>query len=165
MGHYHDHIEKFFPHLNGGLVVYPGSIDLGHNEVISNVEKGFLIVDTSNDVQKVNTNWVKLEKRRPQIEYNIEYSDLSTKIDTIAEEARHLSKKPVLNIAVKGVDIDQRILTKYLVKLEDSVLYYNWNVQDEKLMDNSNYSYDKIETFDMEKEMSVLIKNRFQRII
>lgn len=163
MGHYHDHIEKSFPHLNGGLVAYPGSLDLGHNEVISNAEKGFLIVDASNDNQNVNTNWVKLEKRRPQIEYTVEYSDLSTRIDTIAEEARHLPKKPVLNIIVKGIDVDQRILTKSLVKLEDSVLYYNWSVQDEKLMDSSNYSYDRIETFDMEKEMSVLIKKSLSK--
>lgn len=159
MGHYHDHIEKAFPHLNGGLVAYPGSIDLGHNEAISDVEKGFIIADTSGESKTVNTHWLKLDKRRPQMEYGFDYSDTLGSVKTILHGIKDYYKKPVLNLVVKGIDIDQKILTRTLAALEDSVLYYNWSIHDEKLFDKtSTYSYDAAETFDMDKELSDLIK-------
>lgn len=163
MGHYHDHIEKSFPYLNGGMVAYPGSIDLGHNEVISNVEKGFIIADTSSESHNVNINWVKLDKRRPQLEYSIDYSNLQNQIDTILEETKNFNKLPVVNLNIRGSGIDQRILTRNLATLENSVLYYNWSVQDEKSLDTDGYSYDSVETFELEKELSVLIKKSLSK--
>ena len=74
MGHYHDHIEKNFPELDKSLVAYPGSIDLGHNEAISEVEKGFLLVDLSDIPANVNTHWIRIEKRRHQFE-SIDYQN------------------------------------------------------------------------------------------
>ena len=62
MGHYHDHIQKNFFELDNSLVAYPGSLDLGHNEPISEVEKGFLIADLSNNHENVTTHWIKIEK-------------------------------------------------------------------------------------------------------
>ena len=62
MGHYHDHIQKNFPEPENHLVAYPGSLDLGHNEPISDVEKGFLMVDVSNSPENVTTQWIKIEK-------------------------------------------------------------------------------------------------------
>lgn len=158
MGHYHDHIEKSFPSLNGGIVAYPGSIDLGHNEVISNVDKGFIITDTSGESDSVTMNWIKLEKRRPQLEYHIEYSNLQSQIDTILEKSKSFDKLPVVNLNINGSDIDQRVLARNIATLENSVLYYNWSVQDEKLFDTAGYSYDSVETFELEKELTVLIK-------
>jgi DNA repair exonuclease SbcCD nuclease subunit len=163
MGHYHDHIEKTFPHLNGGIVAYPGSIDLGHNEAISDVEKGFIIADTSSESNNVNINWVKLDKRRPQLEYHIDYSNLQTQIDTILEKVKSFEKVPVVNLNVHGGDIDQRILTRTLATLENSVLYYNWSIQDEKSLDTAGFSYDSVETFELEKELSVLIKKSLSK--
>jgi DNA repair protein SbcD/Mre11 len=155
MGHYHDHLERRFPTLNEGLVAYPGSIDLGHNEVISDVEKGFLLVDLSEVSETVNTHWIKLEKRRHQFEYPIEYSDLDDKLGSIIQESIQYSKKPVIDLKISGEDIDPKILSRQLLRLETLFLYYNWSILDKD--STTGFSYDKSGDFDMDKEMSSLI--------
>jgi DNA repair protein SbcD/Mre11 len=155
MGHYHDHIERRFPTLNEGLVAYPGSIDLGHNEVISDVEKGFLLVDLSEVSENVNTHWIKLEKRRHQFEYPIEYSDLDDKLGSIVQESIQYSKKPVIDLKISGEDIDPKILSRQLLRLETLFLYYNWSILEKD--STTGFSYDKSGDFDMDKEMSSLI--------
>lgn len=155
MGHYHDHIEKRFPTLNEGLVAYPGSIDLGHNEAISDVEKGFLLVDLSNVSANVNTHWIKLEKRRPQFEYPIEYPDLGDKLSSIVQESTQYSKKPIIDLKISGAGIDPKILSRQLLQLEASFLYYNWSILDKD--SDTGFSYDNTGDFDMDKEMSSLI--------
>ena len=143
MGHYHDHIEKRFPTLNEGLVAYPGSIDLGHNEAISDVEKGFLLVDLSEVSANVNTHWIKLEKRRHQFEYPIEYPDLDDKLGSIVQESTQYSKKPVIDLKISGADIDPKILSRQLLQLEASFLYYNWSILDKDSA--TGFSYDNPE--------------------
>jgi DNA repair protein SbcD/Mre11 len=155
MGHYHDHIEKRFPTLNEGLVAYPGSIDLGHNEAISDVEKGFLLVDLSNVSANVNTHWIKLEKRRPQFEYPIEYPDLGDKLSSIVQESTQYSKKPIIDLKISGAGIDPKILSRQLLQLEASFLYYNWSILNKD--SDTGFSYDNTGDFDMDKEMSSLI--------
>lgn len=155
MGHYHDHIEKRFPTLNEGLVAYPGSIDLGHNEAISDVEKGFLLVDLSEVSANVNTHWIKLEKRRPQFEYPIEYPDLGDKLSSIVQESTQYSKKPVIDLKISGAVIDPKVLSRQLLQLEASFLYYNWSILDKD--SDTGFSYDNTGDFDMDKEMSSLI--------
>lgn len=156
MGHYHDHIEKRFSTLDGGLVAYPGSIDLGQNEAISDVEKGFLLVDLSEVSENVNTHWIKLEKRRHQFEYPIEYSNLDDKLGNIIQESVHYLKKPIIDLKISGADIDLKILSRQLLRLETSFLYYNWSILDEG--STTGFSYDKSGDFDMDKEMSLLIQ-------
>jgi exonuclease SbcD len=155
MGHYHDHIEKRFPTLNEGLVAYPGSVDLGHNEAISDVEKGFLIVDLSEASTNINTHWIKLEKRRHQFEYQIEYPDLAGKLRNIIQESAQYSKKPVINLKISGADIDPKVLSRQLLQLDTSFLYYNWNILGED--PTGGFSYDNAREFDMDKELSSLI--------
>ena len=155
MGHYHDHIEKRFHNLNEGLVAYPGSIDLGHNEAISDVEKGFLLVDLSEVSANVNTHWIKLEKRRPQFEYPIEYPDLGDKLGSIVQESTQYFKKPIIDLKISGANIDPKILSRQLLQLEASFLYYNWSILDKD--SDTGFSYDNTGDFDMDKEMSSLI--------
>src|ERR671915_1076119 len=59
MGHYHDHLEERSNHLDGGLIAYPGSIDLTPSEGIKDVDKGFFLTDLSGN--EPGTNWIKLE--------------------------------------------------------------------------------------------------------
>ncbi|VFJ13257.1 metallophosphoesterase family protein [Candidatus Nitrosocosmicus franklandus] len=158
MGHYHDHIEKRFPNIGNGLVAYPGSIDLGHSEPISNVEKGFLIVDVSESSASINTHWIKLERRRPQLSFRIDYSDLSTFLNSILEESSGYSKKPIIDLQIVGTDIDQKILSRTLMPLENTTLHYNWNLLDTESSKSSSYSYDRDKEFDMDIEMSKLIQ-------
>jgi len=155
MGHYHDHIEKRFTSLNDGLVAYPGSIDLGHNEAISDVEKGFLLVDLSEVSTNVDTHWIKLEMRRHQFKCQIEYPELDDKLRNIVQESTRYSKKPVIDLKISGADIDPKILSRQLLQLEASFLYYNWCLLDKD--SSTGFSFDNAEDFDMDKEMSSLI--------
>lgn len=158
MGHYHDHTEKRFPNINNGLVAYPGSIDLGHNEPISKAEKGFLIVDISgSSTTAVNTHWIKLEKRRPQLPYHVRYPDLDAQLNLIIQESQSYSKKPIVDLQVSGMNIDQKMMARQLLPLENSTLYYNWSIIEGESSSISGYSYDGTEGFDMDKEMSELI--------
>lgn len=155
MGHFHDHIEKKFPALDEGLVAYPGSLDLGHNDAISQVDKGFLLVDFSGCPANINTEWIKLGTRRPQINYKFEYAELDSKLKSILEDSSKYTKKPVIDLEIKGINIDHKILSRQLLQLANSFLYYNWNIVDTDPV--TGFSYDNMSDLDMDKEMSKLI--------
>ncbi len=157
MGHYHDHIQKNFFELDNSLVAYPGSLDLGHNEPISEVEKGFLIADLSNNHENVTTHWVKIENRRAQISHSLDYDGLDEYIRYLLESSKKYQKKPILDLKLKGTDIDPKILSWDLSKLNEHFLYYTWNIIDKETI--SGYSYDYANDFKIDKELSKLILN------
>ncbi|HEY6536014.1 MAG TPA: DNA repair exonuclease [Candidatus Nitrosocosmicus sp.] len=155
MGHYHDNIQKIFPELDNNLVAYPGSLDVGHSESISDVEKGFLIADTSNSADNVTTQWIKMEKRRPQLSYSLEFDELDKYVEYLLNQSGKYSKKPVLELKIKGHEVDSKILTSELSRLKDQFLYYTWNIFEDDSV--SGYSYDNERDLDIDKEMSKLI--------
>jgi len=155
MGHYHDHIQKNFPELDNSLVAYPGSLDLGHNESISEVEKGFLLVDLSAIPENVTSDWIRIEKRRPQLSQSIDYDELDNHLDYLLNLSRSYQKKPVIELNIKGQDIPHKILYGKLSKLNDHFLYYTWNLLDKEPI--SGYSYDFSQDFEIDKELSKLI--------
>lgn len=155
MGHYHDHIQKNFPELDNSLVAYPGSLDLGHNESISEVEKGFLLVDLSAIPENVTSQWIRIEKRRPQLSQSIDYDELDNHLDYLLNLSRSYQKKPVIELNIKGQDIPHKILYGKLSKLNDHFLYYTWNLLDKEPI--SGYSYDFSQDFEIDKELSKLI--------
>ncbi len=160
MGHYHDHIQKNFSELENSLVAYPGSLDLGHNEPISDVEKGFLMVDLSNSSENVTTQWIKIEKRRLQISHSLDYEDLNQYLQYILDLSRKYQKKPILDLKLKGGEIDPKILSGELSILNDHFLYYTWNMFDQKSL--SGFSYDYANDFNIDKELSKLVLNTLQ---
>jgi DNA repair exonuclease SbcCD nuclease subunit len=155
MGHYHDHVQKNFSETNDSLVAYPGSLDLGHNEPISDVEKGFLIVDLSEPGKNVTTSWIKVEKRRLQMNYSFEYGELDKNMGYLLELSGKHQKKPVLYLKLIGSKIDPKILSGELSKLNECFLYYTWNLFDKEPA--SGYSYDYANDFNIDREMSNLI--------
>ena len=155
MGHYHDHIQKNFPELDNSLVAYPGSLDLGHNESISEVEKGFLLVDLSTSPENVTSQWIRIEKRRPQLSQSIDYDELDNHLDYLLNLSRSYQKKPIIELNIKGQDIPHKILHGKLSKLNDHFLYYTWNLLDKEPI--SGYSYDFSQDFEIDKELSKLI--------
>ena len=155
MGHYHDHIQKNFPELDNSLVAYPGSLDLGHNESISEVEKGFLLVDLSTNPENVTSQWIRIEKRRPQLSQSIDYDELDNHLDYLLNLSRSYQKKPVIELNIKGQDIPHKILYGKLSKLNEHFLYYTWNLLDKEPI--SGYSYDFSQDFEIDKELSKLI--------
>ncbi len=157
MGHYHDHIQKNFPEIENHLVAYPGSLDLGHNEPISDVEKGFLMVDVSNSPENVTTQWIKIEKRRLQISHSLDYGELDRHLKYLLDLSMNCQKKPILDLKVKGAKIDPKMLSGELSKLNDYFLYYAWNTFDEESV--SGNSYDYANDFKIDKELSKLVLN------
>jgi DNA repair protein SbcD/Mre11 len=157
MGHYHDHIQKNFFELDNSLVAYPGSLDLGHNEPISEVEKGFLIADLSNTHENITTHWIKIENRRAQISHSLDYDGLDEYIRYLLESSKKYQKKPILDLKLKGTEIDPKILSGELSKLNEHFLYYTWDIIDKETI--SGYSYDYANDFKIDKELSKLILN------
>ena len=109
MGHYHDHIQKNFPELENRLVAYPGSLDLGHNEPISDVEKGFLMVDVSKQPRKCYYTMDQDEKRRLQISHSLDYDELDKHLKYLLDLSMNCQKKPILDLKVER---DQKLILK-----------------------------------------------------
>jgi DNA repair exonuclease SbcCD nuclease subunit len=125
LGHYHDHVEKCFDFL-GGLLAYPGSLDLTPSEGIKETDKGFIIADLSG--QETTTHWIRLEQMRQQFSIRINYAEMGNEMVRIFDKAKasNNGKKPVARIEVSGLDIDPRTVAASLVRLNDFCLHYVW---------------------------------------
>lgn len=130
LGHYHDHLEKRFEFL-GGPLAYPGSIDLTPSEGIKEVDKGFIITDMSGE--EPSTQWVKLESRRQQFSTRIDYKDIANEVELIIKKATTYDKKPIARIEVSGSNIDSKVISEHLKKLNDFCLHYIWQPLEEHL--------------------------------
>jgi exonuclease SbcD len=130
LGHYHDHLEKRFEFL-GGPLAYPGSIDLTPSEGIKEVDKGFIITDMSGEEPSIH--WAKLESRRQQFSSRIDYKDIANGVELITKKAIAYDKKPIARIEVAGSNIDSKIISEHLKKLNDFCLHYVWQPIEEHL--------------------------------
>lgn len=125
-GHYHDHLEKRFDYL-GGLLAYPGSLDLTPSEGIKETKKGFIMADLSGS--EVSTHWIPLQQSRPQFAEKIEYALLEGEVARVIERAKSIGivgKKPVARIEISGTGIDSRSVAASLSKLVEHCLHYVW---------------------------------------
>jgi DNA repair protein SbcD/Mre11 len=130
LGHYHDHLEKRFEFL-GGPLAYPGSIDLTPSEGIKEVDKGFIITDMSGEEPSIQ--WIKLESRRQQFSARIDYKDIANQVELIIKKATAYDKKPIARIEVEGSNIDSKVISEHLKKLNDFCLHYVWQPMEEHL--------------------------------
>jgi DNA repair protein SbcD/Mre11 len=130
LGHYHDHLEKRFEFL-GGPLAYPGSIDLTPSEGIKEMDKGFIITDMSGEEPSIQ--WIKLESRRPQFSARIDYKDIANQVELIIKKATTYDKKPIARIEVAGSNIDSKVISEHLKKLNDFCLHYVWQPMEEHL--------------------------------
>ena len=130
LGHYHDHLEKRFEFL-GGPLAYPGSIDLTPSEGIEEVDKGFIITDMSGEEPSIQ--WIKLESRRQQFSARIDYKDIANQVELIIKKATTYDKKPIARIEVAGSNIDSKVISEHLKKLNNSCLHYIWQPLEEHL--------------------------------
>jgi DNA repair protein SbcD/Mre11 len=130
LGHYHDHLEKRFEFL-GGPLAYPGSIDLTPSEGIKEVDKGFIITDMSGEEPSIQ--WAKLENRRQQFSARIDYKDIANQVELIIQKATAYDKKPIAKIEVAGSNIDSKVISEHLKKLNDFCLHYVWQPMEEHL--------------------------------
>lgn len=130
-GHYHDHLERRFDYL-GGLLAYPGSLDLTPSEGIKETEKGFIIADLSGE--EASTHWIRLEQMRQQFSVRVDYHKIAELLPDIIERSKTAAKngkKPVARIEIAGRDIDSRSIAATLVKLNEHCIHYVWQVIEE----------------------------------
>ncbi|MEM2856288.1 MAG: DNA repair exonuclease [Candidatus Nitrosocaldaceae archaeon] len=92
MGHLHNKGEKLFNEFKGP-VCYPGSTEITRFAEDENIEKGFYLVDLSNNT---NTTWIKLDIRQ---HISVNYDE--TKMEEIIEEIKKAHKKPIVKVLLK----------------------------------------------------------------
>ncbi|MDG6935702.1 MAG: DNA repair exonuclease [Nitrososphaerota archaeon] len=128
MGHLHDKNKALFDGFRGP-VCYPGSIESTSVEGIREREKGFYLVDLSGET--ASTEWVRLRSVRPQFRTDIRYEDISQAAAALVDKVKGLEKKPMLDITVRGKDIDRDLVSAALRQLCDLALYCQRSVVDE----------------------------------
>ncbi len=118
MGHLHDKDIRHFNHL-AGPVAYPGSTERTTNERIVDTEKGFLQVDISRP--EASTKWIKLDSR-PHISYETDYQELAETVNKIAQEITRCVRKPIIEVKIKGDEIDSDRIQSQMAKLDSQTL-------------------------------------------
>lgn len=133
MGHLHDKEIKQFNHL-GGPIAYPGSIEMTTSEGIKETKKGFFEVDISG--KEANPNWIELDAR-PQISFKTEYGELSKTIDEISEKITGFAKKPIVEVSIKGENIETDHIQAQIARLNSIVLRCFWRISTKQGSDSS----------------------------
>ena len=133
MGHLHDKDIKQFNHLNGPIA-YPGSIELTTSEGIKKSKKGFFEVDIS--TQEARPDWIELDTR-PQFSFETDYSELSQSINEISEQVSDFAKKPIVEVKIKGDNIETDHIQAQISRLNALVLRCFWRISTKKVSDSS----------------------------
>ncbi|MFB5625100.1 MAG: DNA double-strand break repair protein Mre11, partial [Nitrosopumilus sp.] len=120
-------------HLNGP-VVYPGSIELTTSEGIKEAKKGFFEVDISG--KDAIPKWIELDTR-PQFSFKTEYQELSKTIDEISEKIRDFTKKPIVEVNIKGENIETDHIQAQIARLNSMVLRCFWRISTKQVSDSS----------------------------
>lgn len=128
MGHLHDRFENCFEGLKGP-VCYPGSIDATASEGIKEYKKGFYITDLSGDEAK--PEWIELKSLRKQLSVEISYDTMDKEVKVLIERIKELSKKPLLNLKVRGKGVDSARVASALGSLQNYSLYQVWEAIEE----------------------------------
>ncbi|MEM3803864.1 MAG: DNA repair exonuclease [Conexivisphaerales archaeon] len=137
MGHLHDRFDKRFERLKGP-VCYPGSLDATTSEGIREFHKGFYIVDFSS--QEASYQWVELNSTRKHYSIQVDYGQLETKVSEIISEIKDLKKKPMINLLVKGEEVERARVASLLRSLETYSLYYQWEVEEKPVSAEKDFS-------------------------
>src|SRR5579885_1935831 len=127
MGHLHDKGENCFNELKG-KVCYPGSLDVTGNDGIKEFHKGFYLVDLLPD--EVKTEWIELKSTRRHFSFEVDYGKMDDAVQEIIAKIKDLAKKPMVNVVVKGSDMDAAKISSSLRPLENYTLYHQWDVEE-----------------------------------
>jgi DNA repair exonuclease SbcCD nuclease subunit len=150
MGHLHDKIVERYEHLNGP-VVYPGSIEHTDSQGIGETEKGFFEGEISDTV--ITELWQPL-KIRSQISSTVEITKLEEEIEEISQKIELLDEKPIVQIKVKGQDVDFDLVETKIAKLREKCLYLRLKIIDESIESHRLFS----EKPSIDEEVSNLAK-------
>jgi DNA repair exonuclease SbcCD nuclease subunit len=123
MGHLHDHVQSTFDGFHGP-VCFPGSTDATSSEGIHEYKKGFYITDISGEEAK--PDWIQIKSIRNGFAPEFSYEKLAEDVSSFVEKLGGLTKKAMVNVRVKGEEIDSALVTSALKSLASQVLYYVW---------------------------------------
>lgn len=124
MGHLHDNQIKQFNHLDGPIA-YPGSIELTTSEGIKETKKGFYEVDIS--TKEAKPNWIELDIR-PQFSFKTDYSDLQKLVSEISEKIVNNTRKPIIEIKIRGENIESDLIQAQTSRLHALTLRCFWRI-------------------------------------
>jgi len=133
MGHLHDHDIKKFNHLNGPIA-YPGSIELTTSEGIKEIKKGFFEVDISR--KDAENNWIELDTRK-QFSFKTDYDELTKSIDEISMKIGTMERKPIVEIKIKGENIETDQIQAQISRLYSQTLRCFWRITSKDVSDSS----------------------------
>ncbi|MDO5831409.1 MAG: DNA repair exonuclease [Methanobrevibacter sp.] len=108
LGHIHNYINDNF---GEGKLVYPGSSEIWKTSELKDYNehgKGFVLVDF--DGPKPYVKRVKIDISRQFIKRSIKYDDLESDIAGIKELIEDADKKPILDLEIKDVDSDTKVV-------------------------------------------------------
>ena len=108
LGHIHNFINDNF---GEGKLVYPGSTEIWKTSELKDYNehgKGFVLVDF--DGPKPYIKRVKIDISREFIRRSLDYNNLESGIAGIKEIIEDAEKKPILDLEIKNVDSDTRIV-------------------------------------------------------
>ena len=133
MGHLHDTEIKQFNHLNGPIA-YPGSTELTTSEGIKDAKKGFFEVDISQ--KEAAPKWIELDIR-PQMSIKTEYDELTKTIDEIALKIDNAKRKPIVELTIKGEEIETDHIQAQISRLNSLALRCFWKITNRKISEAS----------------------------
>ena len=136
MGHLHDQFQSTFDGFKGP-VCFPGSTEATSSEGIHEFKKGFYVTDLSGEEAK--PDWIQLKTVRSQFAPEFSYEKLADEVSAFAEDLSALNKKAMLNISVKGKEIDSARVSSILRFLAERVLYYIWEPVEEGVRAGKNF--------------------------
>jgi len=122
MGHLHEKEMKKFSHL-GGVLAYPGSVELTSSEGIKETQKGFYEVDLSTSEAK--PHWIKLDTR-PQFSINTGFDNLAKEIDALSEKLRSFTRQPIVELKIRGENIEADVVQSQIARLIPLTLRCFW---------------------------------------
>ena len=129
MGHLHDKTVVRYDHLNGP-VVYPGSIEHTDSQGIGEKEKGFYEGEITES--KITESWQPL-KIRPQISSTIDIEKIEDEIAKVSDMITSLDAKPIVEIKIKGKDVDLDLIDVKIAELRKNCLFLRIKSVDEDL--------------------------------
>src|SRR5579875_3685493 len=109
-------------------VCYPVSLDVTGNEGIKEFHKCFYLVDLLPD--EVKTEWIELKSTRRHFSFEVDYGKMDDAVQEIIAKIKDLAKKPMVNVVVKGSDMDAAKISSSLRPLENYTLYHQWDVEE-----------------------------------
>ena len=129
MGHLHDKSVTKFDHLKGS-VVYPGSIEHTDSAGINETEKGFFEVEINES--GATESWQRLDIR-PQISLTTDVSKLDEAIGNLSDKINASERKPIVELIVKGKDIDLDLVESKISELRQNSFYLSLKEKGESI--------------------------------